>query len=269
MSQDIIIIAGMHRSGTSLSGNLLQQSGLFIGEDLLSHGFDNKKGHFEDLEILKIHETDLKEKGLDTRGIKGDIKGNLDFEKSTENKINSFLKKRSNQTFWGWKEPRTTLYLQAWKEKLPNVKCIAIFRHYDEVENSLIRRYKHKLKKGVGMSKIIRLKHLLFYPLLLILKKREAYRAWSVYNNNILDFKKRYPDDVVIFELDFFLENYNLITENLNSRFNINLKTIDVNSVFEKSLLKKSKTKKLKIRFFSRKNLKKILEVLKQESLWM
>ncbi len=47
------------------------------------------------------------------------------------------------------------------------------------------------------------------------------------------------------------------------------LKTIDVNSVFEKSLLKKSKTKKLKIRFFSRKNLKKTLEVLKQESLWM
>ncbi|BAO76199.1 hypothetical protein [Winogradskyella sp. PG-2] len=269
MDQNIIIIAGMHRSGTSLSGNLLEQSGLFIGDRLLSDGFDNKNGHFEDLEILGIHETDLRLKQLDTTGLKGEIKGNLKFESETETKIEKFLVKRVDQSIWGWKEPRTTLYLQAWKDKLPKAKCIAIYRDYDDVENSLIRRYRYKLKFGVGMSYRVRLKHMLFYPINVFIKKREAHKAWSIYNKNILEFKKQYPEDVIIVELNHFLSNYNDVITYANEKFSSNLQHIDVNEIFEKPLLNTNKEKAYKIRVFPKKQLDTILMKLKNNALWI
>ena len=259
----------MHRSGTSLSGNLLEQSGLFIGEELLSHGFDNKKGHFEDLEILDIHEKDLSLKQLDTRGLKGVIEGNLNFEAATNNAIDAFLLKREDKPLWGWKEPRTTLYLQNWKLKLPTVKCIAIYRDYDAVESSLIRRYQYKLKHGVAMSHLVRVKHALLYPINIFIKKREAYNAWCVYNENILAFKKQYPDDMVIVELNHFLKEYNEIITAINENFNISLKKIEVEKIFETALLNSETQTKFKIRVFSKKKLDTVLTKLKDQALWI
>lgn len=259
----------MHRSGTSLSGNLLEQSGLFIGEQLLSNGFDNKKGHFEDEEMLKIHENDLKLKHLDTRGLIGNIKGSLNFEQETKGLVDAFLLKRKHQTLWGWKEPRTTLYLQAWKHRLPNAKCIAIYRHYDEVEDSLIRRYHYKLRFGVGMSFAVRFKHIVSYPINIFIKKRQAYKAWCIYNKNILEFKKQYTDAIIIVELNHFLNNYNTIITNVNTQFKTELQHIDVDKIFEKSLLKNSEGHGLKIRVFSKKRLNSVLSTLNDNSLWI
>ena len=269
MKQNVIIIAGMHRSGTSLSGNLLEKSGLFIGEQLLSNGFDNKKGHFEDLEILKIHETDLKLKGLDTRGLKGAISGNLSFESSTNKAVDAFLSTRENKPLWGWKEPRTTLYLQAWKRKLPEAKCIAVYRHYDDVASSLIKRYNYKLKYGVGMSTFIRAKHVLLYPLSILIKRYEAYKSWHIYNQNILDFKEQNPNDVVIVELNHFMEHYNAIINEVNTTFETELRTIDVSTVFDAHLLSSHQKKVVFFRLFSNKNLKAVRQQLKHKALWI
>jgi hypothetical protein len=269
VNQTTIIIAGMHRSGTSLSGSLLEQSGLFIGEHLLSDGFDNKKGHFEDLEILSLHENDLKLKRIDSRGLKGDIKGSLNFEKETHVLVDEFLLKRKNHAVWGWKEPRTTLYLEAWKDKMPDVKCIAIYRYYDEVVDSLLRRYRYKLRYGVGMSLKVRLKHILLYPLNIFLKKYEAYKAWCVYNETILEFKKQNPDDVIIIEFNHFLKNYNNVIIKVNNQFKTDLHQINVGKVFEKSLLKNTAAKGRKIRLFSKKRLDSVLDELNNKALWI
>lgn len=259
----------MHRSGTSLSGNFLEKSGLFIGEHLLSNGFDNKKGRFEDLEILSIHQNDLKLKELDTRGLKGAIKGNLNFEEQTKLDIEAFLLKRKKQTTWGWKEPRTTLYLQAWKDKLPNSKYIAIYRDYDEVVDSLIRRYRHKLRYGVAMSFVVRFKHILLYPINIFFKKNEAYKAWLIYNENILKFKRQFPDDVLIIELNHFLGNYNQIITHINKAFSSKLDHINIYEIFEKSLLNNATKKDFKIRVFSIKKLNKVLSKLMNNALWV
>jgi hypothetical protein len=269
VNQSTIIIAGMHRSGTSLSGNLLEQSGLFLGEHLLSDGFDNKNGHFEDEEILEIHEKDLRLKQFDTRGLKLHIRANLTFETVTNQAIDQFLLKRRDKLLWGWKEPRTTLYLQQWKLKLPNSKCIAIYRDYDEVADSLIRRYNYKLKHGAGMGVAVRLKHALFYPINLFVKKREAYKAWCIYNENILAFKNEYPDDVVIVELNHFLTHYNEIVTTVNRKFKIKLIKIKVDDIFEASLLSNTPKQRFKIRVFSKKKLNLVLHQLKHKALWI
>ena len=51
----VIAITGMHRSGTSLLANLLNQAGLSLGEKLLGPMDSNPKGHFEDYDFLKFH----------------------------------------------------------------------------------------------------------------------------------------------------------------------------------------------------------------------
>jgi hypothetical protein len=267
--QNIIIIAGMHRSGTSLTASLLEKSGLAIGDNLMSNGFDNKKGHFEDLEFLKIHENDLKLKSLDTRGLSGAIKSHLDFEKTTIDSINDILKSKKVMQHWGWKEPRTTLYLGAWKRLLPNIKCIAVFRHYDEVANSLVRRYNYKLRNGISMSMMVRMKHIIFYPIHILLIKRDAYRSWYVYNKSIVDFKAAYPDDIIIVELNHFTRNYNPMVEAINTRFNTELLQIEVDEILDDTLLTKKIGQPFKIRFFSNHKLTHMLTLLKRKSLWI
>ena len=58
-----LIVAGFHRSGTSLVCQLLHRAGLFLGYDLLDAAFSNPHGHFEDTEILNLHEQILADNG--------------------------------------------------------------------------------------------------------------------------------------------------------------------------------------------------------------
>lgn len=41
---------------------------------------------------------------------------------------------------WGWKEPRTTLFLDFWQERLPDARHLFVFQRPWEVVDSLFRR---------------------------------------------------------------------------------------------------------------------------------
>ncbi|QJX01931.1 hypothetical protein HML84_06000 [Alcanivorax sp. IO_7] len=56
MSSTTVIIAGMHRSGTSLTASLLKDAGVDIGDDLLPPAPDNQRGFFEDRGFQEFHE---------------------------------------------------------------------------------------------------------------------------------------------------------------------------------------------------------------------
>ena len=51
----IFIIVGMHRSGTSLMGNILSDSGVHMGDRQLAPASDNPKGFFEDRDFYDIN----------------------------------------------------------------------------------------------------------------------------------------------------------------------------------------------------------------------
>jgi hypothetical protein len=58
-----LIVAGFHRSGTSLVCQLLHRAGLFLGYDLMGAAFSNPYGHFEDTEVHHLHEQILADNG--------------------------------------------------------------------------------------------------------------------------------------------------------------------------------------------------------------
>ena len=64
MASKVVVIVGMHRSGTSLITQWLQRCGLFIGDSLEGPGVGNVQGHFEDIDFLQLHQELLLKKKL-------------------------------------------------------------------------------------------------------------------------------------------------------------------------------------------------------------
>ena len=110
MDNKIVAILGMHRSGTSVLANWLQQCGLFIGDDLMQGATGNEKGHFEDMDFVRFHESVLKEKGLPASGLCMHNVHTLPVERIQEFK-NIITRKSSNHKSWAWNDPRTCLFI--------------------------------------------------------------------------------------------------------------------------------------------------------------
>jgi O-antigen biosynthesis protein len=134
------IILGMHRSGTSCLGSLLQDLGCKIGHSLEGPADGNPQGHFEDSELLAFHRKIIHSH----TGDPGGVLVSADFKASPDSKQQSaagnIIRGRQNTDWWGWKEPRTCLFAEFWLEMIPDASIIAIYRHPLEVWDSLLRR---------------------------------------------------------------------------------------------------------------------------------
>src|SRR5215469_1243814 len=61
--QKVVIITGMHRSGTSALSGALARIGVDFGKRLLSPSWHNPKGYFEHPEIVALHDSLLQALG--------------------------------------------------------------------------------------------------------------------------------------------------------------------------------------------------------------
>lgn len=258
MTKTIFTLAGMHRSGTSLCASWMDASGINVGKSLLGPASSNPKGHFEDEEILNIHREDLRAKGLRISGLvlKGQTKFNL--EVNSKKEIQSLLKSRADIEVWGWKEPRTCLYLEDWKSLLPELKIIAVFRHPDNVINSLYKR----LKNGYWYDTNNPFRKLYWYLSIDKNPKKwfnEFSKTYAVYNQQIIDFHKKYPSDSLILDLDELTSNSHEIGKRITSFLGIETQMSDFNHLIDKKLL----TKKEEVKNISSDEATRIYQDLK------
>lgn len=144
MSEKMIYIVGMHRSGTSLVANWLQACGLDMGEKLVGPNFSNPNGHFEDVLFVEYHET-LLSWNNQSMYVKKDAP--LRVPKLYKMQAEKFLERRTARSQqWGLKQPRATVFLEMWHSILPFGHYIAPIRHYSEVVHSLYARACGKIK---------------------------------------------------------------------------------------------------------------------------
>lgn len=249
MDSNVLIIAGMHRSGTSLVGQWISHMGINLGDKLLKPDFSNEKGHYEDLDFLSFHKEILiynnyNETGLNLKPDNSILRlSNYHFEKGIS--IIDFKKRLHMQ--WGWKEPRTCLFLDYYNRFLPNAKYLFIFRDCNYVIDSLIRRDKKRLwlwysKQGLlGLLKKIALYKYKCKNIETAFKEYE--HQWLIYNKKLLNHIEKIPSkNYKTIDLSRLSENENQIIEQLQN-WNFNIIPKKINSVFEKSLFTK-KTKK-------------------------
>jgi hypothetical protein len=124
----------------------MQSLGVDIGSHLVPANEGNPHGHFEDADILTFHQDILNRLGNHGDGFFDDgmlRQTPLDFFPSTEEiqRAQSLIQIRSeNGGLWGWKEPRTCLFLDFWQRQLPDMKGVIVYRHPMEVHGSILRR---------------------------------------------------------------------------------------------------------------------------------
>jgi hypothetical protein len=211
-----LMIAGMHRSGTSLISSVLQKAGLFIGDELMAAGEGNEKGHFENIDFYNFQVKVLESLSLDTDG--WDLKTietlNEEFDKEAMDII-----QRNNKEEWGWKEPRTTLFLKYWENKIPNMKYLFVYRDPWDVVDSLYRR---------GSDPKI------------MADAQLAFKVWDFYNREIISAYKKHKENSILIHIDDLIKDIPGVIKEINARFGFNLKPEKVGNIFDQSIYKSS-----------------------------
>lgn len=236
-----VIVAGMHRSGTTLVSRVLQQCGLFMGSRQDSHdeaffflrlnewflaqahcGWDNV-AQFSALDdftrrqlirVAKQHLTGMRRIGFLGTGRffrYADIAG-LDIP-------------------WGWKDPRNTITIDIWKELFPEARVIHVFRHPADVAQSL--RQREQKTRRMLFSPQKRLHNSLYFKARLKWKEfrlssggwyaympatpslytrsvsdlNQGFRVWKDYVSRALALEEKYPDHILHIRFEDFLQH--------------------------------------------------------------
>jgi hypothetical protein len=201
--QSAVIITGMHRSGTSLVASILQRAGLNIGGKLLGPAKGNRRGHFEDIDFLQFHERALARRGhqfliRETKAI-----GALLPDEFAE--ARKMIAERRSHALWGWKDPRTCLFLNFWHRLLPQAKYIFAFRHPLEVLLSLLRR-------GTDLSA------LRDYTV--------GINAWQIYNMRIMEFYRLHQESSFLCDISSVVDDVGAFVRALSRKLELPLRAI-------------------------------------------
>ena len=157
-----VIIIGMHRSGTSMLSQALEQAGLFLGWRQLA-------GHQEAQFFLRLNMWLMLQASAgweapeavryvaERPDARAAVDEYLRFSLRSPRAV-SFLgaaryaKYRSVESLdepWGWKDPRTTFTLPFWLDLFPEAKVVHVYRHGVDVAESLRARQAELASSGV------------------------------------------------------------------------------------------------------------------------
>lgn len=146
----LVLVLGMHRSGTSALARSLRVLGVALGEDLLPALPSNPKGFFEDLRIYGCNKALLARQGLvwhsadpvDTAALRRLAQGPLGAKA-----LALLREKMTGHAALGIKDPRMSILLPFWRPVLGRmagggvpVHCLISLRHPASVAHSLRQR---------------------------------------------------------------------------------------------------------------------------------
>jgi len=209
-----VILAGMHRSGTSLAAAVLASAGLNLGDRLLGPQRGNPLGHCEDLGFLEFHRRALRGIGDDPDGFSARAVATLPPDLVA--RADGLVAERSAAGRpWGWKDPRTTLFLDFWADRLPDAGFVFVFRNPADVADSLFRR---------GDWQFVH------EPL-------RALSIWHAYNELIVAFAALHPARCVVVEIDDLIADAGATCGRIRERLRVPL--ADPEAVFRADLFGK------------------------------
>ena len=189
-----IIIAGMHRSGTSILALSLQKIGVNLGKNLILADRQNPDGYGEDKAVLEINRNALQRTTGHSKG--GWMDWGWSDEQNTppfrgtdeiwKSQAKYYLEGRANHTgFWGWKDPRNTLLLDEWLKLEPQSKVLGIYRYPWEIVDALQR----------------------IMPPIFLKNTSWCLEIWNQYNTHLVSFAEKHPERTIIVNSRSFIKN--------------------------------------------------------------
>ncbi|MFT3729160.1 MAG: glycoside hydrolase family 99-like domain-containing protein [Terricaulis sp.] len=152
----IVVVLGMHRSGTSVITRGLQVLGVSLGDHLMQASGDNSKGFFEDLDIYHLNEKLLAKIGSTWNNlapIDGDALAGPAFSQERREAAALLSAKISGAEVFAFKDPRTALLMPFWRCVFDDLdlddRYLIALRNPLEVAASLQARDHMPLAKGV------------------------------------------------------------------------------------------------------------------------
>lgn len=225
----------MHRSGTSLVGQWFHECGLQLGDVLLGKGHSNKFGHFEDKDFLELHRDILNYNDLD-----------YDIDSKIEINIGNYHKekfkhlvqlKSSLHRQWGWKEPRTCLFISEWCQYLENDNYFIVFIDFREVVDSLLRREEKKFSRRRNI--ILKYIQTRKFRRNLASNGNHYLRTWIAYNQYLIDFITNKNPEYILVANHNLINNSEAVSQKIIRDWNYNLKKINIKEVFKEDSIKR------------------------------
>ena len=158
----------------------------------------NAKGHFEDLDFVEFHEQVLKFHKLSVAGWTAENK--ITVPAKCERAAKNLLATRQ-ESLWGWKDPRTTLFLDFWSQLIPDAKYLFVYRSPWKVLDSLFRRGDVTFESNPSL----------------------AVTQWCNYNQAILDFQQRHSSQCLLLAIDKIILDPNRLINLVNRQWDLTL----------------------------------------------
>jgi len=184
-----VVVAGMHRSGTSLVASILSSLGVDMGERQLAADRHNPRGYFEDLDFLTLNREMLRAAAASDDGGHPDW-GWTESERLDRDRFAAWRERAARLVgehavapggaLWGWKDPRSTLLLDFWDPLLAGARYVLVYRFPWEVADSMQR---------LGAEVFLR-------------RPDYAWRIWAFYNRHLLDFHRRHSGRSLLVSTD-------------------------------------------------------------------
>jgi hypothetical protein len=216
-----LIVAGFHRSGTSLLTQLLHSAGLFVGDELLGAMPSNPYGHFEDREVLELHRAVLNRHGDDWQW---DEPFAFHIGADHWETMRRFVAKRDREhATWGFKDPRVCLFMGAWKYLMPDAKAIIVYRDPGECVRSMESRQSSEYFSGKGDAK----RHLRFFT-----EPDHGLKLWDSHNRALVAYAEAHLDECLVLPFTALTGQYPVVAR-LNERLGFDLRPVDTGEVFD------------------------------------
>lgn len=142
-----ILVAGMHRSGTSATTGALRMCGVSLGSDLVPAAADNRLGYWENARAVAVHEQLLERLQRSWDDVRSLPHGWLESEAARDaaEQIEALVHHEfAGEPLWAVKDPRICRFLPLWKQVLNRigipVVVLMVARRPSEVAASIQKR---------------------------------------------------------------------------------------------------------------------------------
>lgn len=167
----VVLILGMHRSGTSCLSGTLQQRGLHLGQ-VSERNLFNLKGNRESRRVTQLNDAVLAHNGGSWREVPTRLNWTHEHAAERDLILGELLDGTDGPA--GLKDPRTLLTLAFWEQARERTRWVGIFRHPALVARSLERRNR--------------------------MPAQEALALWEAYNQRLLQWHTNTPFPLLCFD---------------------------------------------------------------------
>ena len=218
---NVICITGMHRSGTSLTASWLERCGLVIHSGrVYEAAAGNPRGHFEDIDVVELHSAALQDRGYGSVGWGLDGQTFLAFGTDEHARARHLVEARHGRfPVWGWKDPRSVLFLEHWKALIPELTVLLLWRPAVEVVDSLLRRSRRTANPDMQAR---------LWP---------SIALWSAHNRLVLQYRRKHMESTVLLPLERLLARDRAAFDLIERRCGLGLDYAPLGELYRPELL--------------------------------